>query len=83
MGALQHCYFLSHVRPPHVPGSDMGDTLLCIDEVAEILGVRPRFVRRLVAERRIAFCKIGRYVRFEPEAVEHFIDSGRIDAVSR
>lgn len=61
----------------------MGDTLLCIDEVADLLGVRPRFVRRLVAERRISFCKIGRYVRFEPEAIEHFIEPGRIDAVAR
>ncbi len=61
----------------------MGDALLCIDEVAELLGVRPRFVRRLVTERRIAFCKIGRYVRFEPGAVDDFIESGRIDAVAR
>ncbi len=61
----------------------MGETLLGIDEVAELLGVQPRFDRRLVAERRIAFCKIGRYVRFEPAAVERFIDSGRTDAVIR
>jgi len=34
-------------------------TLLTIEEVAEVLNVGPRFVRRLVAERRIAFHKVG------------------------
>ena len=61
----------------------MESSLLDVDEAAERLGVPPRFVRRLVAERRIAFCKIGRYVRFEPSEVEAFIESGRVDPVSR
>jgi excisionase family DNA binding protein len=56
--------------------------LLTIDEVAEILQVGTRFVRRLVAERRIAFHKVGRYVRFDRADVEDLITSGRVDVVA-
>jgi excisionase family DNA binding protein len=40
---------------------------LNIAEAADGLGVTPRFVRRLVAERRIPFLKVGRHVRFDPD----------------
>jgi excisionase family DNA binding protein len=41
--------------------------LLDSDEIAKVLGVTPRrHIRRLVAERRIPFVKVGRFVRFEP-----------------
>src|SRR5690348_10926332 len=46
--------------------------LLTIEEVAERFGTSPRFVRRLVAERRIAFNKIGRHVRISMADVEAF-----------
>ena len=37
--------------------------LLTVDQVAERLGTPTRFVRRLIAQRRIGFCRVGRYVR--------------------
>jgi excisionase family DNA binding protein len=40
--------------------------LLSISEVAEVLGVEVRHVRRLVHERRIPFIKWGHLLRFEP-----------------
>ncbi|MEO6653113.1 MAG: helix-turn-helix domain-containing protein [Ilumatobacteraceae bacterium] len=43
---------------------------LTIDEVAELLGVKPCFVRRLVWERRIPYYKIGKFVRFDPDEIE-------------
>ena len=46
--------------------------------LAEALGVEVRFVRRLVAERRIPFVKVGRYVRFEPAQVAAWIDRHRV-----
>ncbi len=61
----------------------MSTSLLTVDDVAERLGVPTRFVRRLVDERRIPFCKIGRYVRFEPDDVEQYIAAGRIDTARR
>jgi excisionase family DNA binding protein len=55
------------------------DRMLNIDQVAERLGTSPRFVRRLVAERRIAFNKVGRHIRFNVADVEQFIRAGRVD----
>ena len=49
------------------------EPLLDADEVAERLGVNPRFVRRLVEERRIPFCKLGKFVRFWPTDVQAWL----------
>lgn len=54
------------------------DELLTAEEVAERLRTSPRFVRRLVAERRIPFTKIGKYVRIAAVDVEAFIAAGRV-----
>ncbi len=54
-------------------------TLLDITALAERLGVTERFVRRLVAERRIPFLKIGKFIRFEPADVAAWIDQQRVD----
>jgi excisionase family DNA binding protein len=54
-------------------------SLLTIDDVANRLGVTPRYVRRLVAERRIPFVKCGHLVRFESRDVEAWIRDRRIE----
>ena len=56
--------------------SDRGG-LLDIPAAAERLGVTQRWVRRAVAERRITFVKVGRNVRFEPEAISRYIERQR------
>ena len=43
--------------------------LLSIGQLAERLGTTPRHVRRLVAERRVPFVKVGRLVRFDPDDI--------------
>lgn len=40
------------------------ESLLTIEQAAEILAVNERMIRRLVETRRIAFVKVGRHVRF-------------------
>lgn len=55
------------------------DRMLTVDEAADRLGTSPRFVRRLVAERRIAFNKLGRHVRLSSSDVDAFILAGRIE----
>lgn len=50
--------------------------LLNVAELAARLRVTERFVRRVVAERRIAIQKVGRHVRFREEDVERFLDEG-------
>jgi excisionase family DNA binding protein len=53
--------------------------LLDIDALAGRLGVNARFVRRLVEERRIPFLKIGKFVRFDPVAIDTWIQSNRVE----
>jgi excisionase family DNA binding protein len=59
------------------------DRLLTFEEAAARLGTPTRFVRRLFAERRIPFSKIGKYVRFRAEDIDSFIDAGRIEPTVR
>jgi excisionase family DNA binding protein len=58
------------------------DRLLSVGEVAELLGTTERFPRRLIAERRIEFVKIGRYVRIRESALMAFIEAGRVEALT-
>jgi excisionase family DNA binding protein len=60
-------------RPPKL------DTLLTVDQAAERLGTSARFVRRLIAERQIAYVKLGRHVRIAAEDLEAFIVAGRVE----
>jgi excisionase family DNA binding protein len=55
------------------------DRLLTVEEAADRLGTSARFVRRLIAERRIAYVKVGRHVRLDPTDVEAFIAAGRVE----
>lgn len=59
------------------------DRLLTIAEVAEWLGTSERFPRRLVAERRIRFVKVGRHVRFPVSAVREFVVASTVPVVER
>jgi excisionase family DNA binding protein len=54
------------------------DRLLTIAEVAERLNTTPRHVRRLVFERRIAYRKLGNYVRFHPDDVTEYVAAHRV-----
>ena len=51
--------------------------LLNVDQAAERLGTSPRFFRRLVAERRIAF-KLGKHVRIDSADLDAFVAAGRV-----
>ena len=63
-------------------GSGLED-LLTGEEVAVLLKVTPRFVRRLVTERRIEYVKVGRAVRFGPEAVAAYIERNKVVPIDR
>lgn len=49
--------------------------LVTIDQLAERLGTSVRHVRRLVAERRVPYVTVGRLVRFDPDAVNSWLDA--------
>lgn len=57
------------------------DRLLTIEEAADLLNTKPRFARRLVAERRIRFTHVGRYVRIPESAVREFIATGIVEPI--
>ena len=46
---------------------------------ADWLGVEERFVRRLVAERRIAYYKVGRHLRFDADDLDAFLAENRVE----
>jgi excisionase family DNA binding protein len=58
----------------------MKDTLLTVEEAADRLGTSVRFVRRLIAERRIAYVKVGRHVRIAEADLMGFVAAGRVEA---
>lgn len=51
--------------------------LLSIDQLAERLGVSIRHIRRLIAERRVPYLKVGRFVRFDPAEIAAWLDDAR------
>jgi excisionase family DNA binding protein len=61
------------------PAQDRSAPLLTINEVATRLGATPRFVRRLVADRRIVFHRIGKFIRFDPVEIEALVEEGRVE----
>jgi excisionase family DNA binding protein len=55
------------------------ERLMTVGETADRLNTTPRHVRRLVFERRIAYRKLGRYVRFHPDDLEEYITANRVE----
>ena len=58
------------------------ERLLTVAQVAELLGTTERFPRRLIAERRIRFVRVGRHVRIPESALAEFIAAGLVEPVS-
>lgn len=57
------------------------DRLLTVDAAAEILGTTPRFPRRLIAERRIRFVRVGRHVRIPESELSAYIILGTVEPI--
>ena len=62
--------------------SGMSERLLTVAEAAEVLRTSERFPRRLIAERRIRFTRIGRYVRIPESALREFIAAGLVEPIT-
>lgn len=72
----------THRRPARQPiPAQAGSSrdLLSVEQAAERLGTPVRFIRRLIAERRVRFYKVGRYVRFAVEDLDEFVAAGCIE----
>lgn len=51
--------------------------LLTVEQTADAMNVSVRFVRRLVAERRIAVHRLGRHVRLSRDDIDAFVAASR------
>jgi excisionase family DNA binding protein len=56
--------------------------LLTIDQAAELISMSPRYVRRLVSERRIAVHRLGRAVRINRDDLAAFIAETREEPIT-
>jgi excisionase family DNA binding protein len=58
------------------------DRLLTVAQAAELLATGERFPRRLIAERRIRFVRVGRHVRIPESALRELIETGTVEPVT-
>jgi len=50
------------------------EPLLTVDDVAKVLRLSLRTIRRLIAEGKLPVVRIGRAIRIRPQAVEAFLE---------
>jgi excisionase family DNA binding protein len=62
--------------------SKPADRLLTVGQAAELLGTSASFPRRLIAERRIRFVRLGRHVRIPESALAEFIAAGTVQPMT-
>ncbi|HET9257657.1 MAG TPA: helix-turn-helix domain-containing protein [Pseudonocardiaceae bacterium] len=55
---------------------------LTVSETAVYLNISERFVRRLIAERRIAFHHVGRHVRFAMTDLDDWLAASRVEPIT-
>lgn len=58
----------------------MSPRVIGVDDAATYLSVPVRFIRRLVAEKRIRYYKVGKYVRFDLRDLDRFIEENLMEA---
>lgn len=56
--------------------------LLTVAQVAKLLNTSERFPRRLIAERRIEFVRVGRHVRIRESALAAYIQAGVVNPMT-
>jgi excisionase family DNA binding protein len=54
------------------------EPLLDVAQAAQLLNVRPSWLREAVRGRRIPYLKLGKHVRFERAALEGWVASQRV-----
>ena len=81
-GELLRPSFRQTGRPHDGPTRSDRDSPADRGSAARRLSTSPRFIRRLIAERRIEFVKVGRHVRISESALADFIDAGRVQPLT-
>jgi excisionase family DNA binding protein len=58
------------------------EEVLTVEQAAERINMSVRYVRRLVAERRIPFHKLGRSVRIMASDLDAYVQAGRVEPIT-
>ena len=67
-----------------VRGEEDRDRLLTVGEAVPLLGAKSeRMPRRLIAERRIRFVRVGRHVRIPESAIAEYIKTHTVEPIAR
>jgi len=66
----------------HAPLMVLPDEMLTIEEAAQRIKMSVRYVRRAVAERRIAFHRLGRSIRLDPADLAAFVNETRVEPMT-
>jgi excisionase family DNA binding protein len=61
----------------------IGPKWLTKEQAAAYLACSPRLIERLVAERRLSFTKVAKFVRISTADLDAFAEAGRVEAQSR
>ena len=70
------------MKPQPIPLPSQAGELLTVEQAADRIRMSARYVRRLIAERRIGFYRLGRSVRIDPAELTAFVTAGRIDPIT-
>ena len=86
--ALPHLRGGNHPQPERLTidmtaGEKGMERLLSVDDAAEVLGTSVQFPRKLIAQRRIRFVRVGRLVRIPESAVREYIETRTVEPVVR
>lgn len=69
---------MSETTSKRVPLQEQRDQLLTVAQAGDYLGTGERFIRRLIAQRRISYVKLGKYVRLQRSTLDAYIAAGRV-----
>jgi excisionase family DNA binding protein len=62
--------------------STVNTNYLTVEQAAEYLNTSVRFIRRLIAERRVAFHKVGAHVRLAVADLDAFLAACRVEPIT-
>jgi excisionase family DNA binding protein len=58
------------------------DRLLSVDQAAEVFGTSAQFPRKLIAQRRIGFVRVGRLVRIPESVIREYIETQTVEPIA-
>ncbi len=77
---MHRSFMETRVQATGVPHARTDD-LLTPSQAGDYLRTGERFIRRLIAERRIDYVKLGKHVRVQRSVLDGFIQAGRVPHV--